>query len=91
MVSLGLGSLTAPLYFFARRDCWGNPTIYAFVNILFFLVRALGDRGHPWFLWVLGPWTIITLLYYLVAFVFTGNREKRAIEQEVERIKKEES
>jgi hypothetical protein len=75
----------------AKRDFWGHFIFYAVVNFICFLVWALGDRGYPWFLWVLGPWGIIIILpHYLRIFVFVGKREKRAIEQEVEKIRKEE-
>ncbi|HEX73795.1 MAG TPA: 2TM domain-containing protein [Dehalococcoidia bacterium] len=75
----------------AKRGFWGNLIFYAVVNIICFLVWALGDRGYPWFLWVLGPWGILIILpHYLRVFVFEGGKsERRAIEQEAERIRKE--
>jgi len=73
----------------AKRGFWGSLIFYAMVNIICLLVWVLGDRGYPWFLWVLGPWGILVILHYLRVFVFAGKSEKRAIEQEVERIKKE--
>jgi len=74
----------------AKRGFWGSLIFYAVVNVICFLVWALGDRGYPWFLWVLGPWGILIILpHYLRVFVFGGKSEKRAIEQEAERIKRE--
>jgi len=73
----------------AKRDYWGHFITYAVVNIICFLVWVLGDRGYPWFLWVLGPWGVLVILHYLRVFVFAGKSEKRAIEQEAERIRKE--
>ena len=76
----------------AKRDFWGHFIFYAVVNIICFLVWVLGDRGYPWFLWVLGPWGLLIVLpHYFRIFVFAGKSEKRAIEKEAERIRREES
>jgi len=75
----------------AKRDFWGNFSVYTVVNIICFLVWVLGDRGYPWFLWVLGPWGVLVILHYLRVFVFAGKSERSAIEKEVERIKREKS
>ena len=76
----------------AKRDFWGHFIFYAVVNIICFLVWVLGDRGYPWFLWVLGPWGLVIILpHYLRVFVFAGKSERRAIEKEAERIKREQS
>jgi len=74
----------------AKRGFWGHFVFYVVVNAICFIIWALGDRGYPWFLWVLGPWGIVIILpHYLRVFVFGGKSEKRAIEQEAEQIKKE--
>ncbi len=74
----------------AKRGFWGHFITYAVVNIICLLVWALGGGGYPWFLWVLGPWGIVIILpHYLRVFVFGGKSERRAIEQEAERIKRE--
>ena len=76
----------------AKRRFWGSLISYAVVNIICFFIWALNGGGYPWFLWVLGPWGIVIILpHYLRVFVLGGKSEKRAIEQEVERIKKEQS
>ena len=75
----------------AKRDFWGNLIFYVVANIICFLVWVLGDRGYPWFLWVLGPWGVLVILHYLRVFVFAGKSERSAIEKEVERIKREQS
>ena len=73
-----------------KRDFWGHFIFYAVVNIICFLVWVLGDRGYPWFLWVLGPWGIVIILpHYLRVFVLGGKSEKRAIEKEAEKIRRE--
>jgi hypothetical protein len=75
----------------AKRAFWGSFVGYAVVNAVCFLVWALGDRGCPWFLWVLGPWGILFILpHYLRVFVFEGRSHQRAIEQEAEKIRREE-
>ena len=74
----------------AKRDFYGHLVFYVAVNIICFLIWVLGDRGYPWFLWVLGPWGILIVLpHYLRVFVFAGKSDKRAIEKEVERIRRE--
>ena len=76
----------------AKRGFWGSLIFYIVVNIICFLIWALGDRGYPWFLWVLGPWGIVIILpHYLRVFVFEGKSQKRAIEKEAEQIRKEQS
>jgi len=74
----------------AKRGFWGHFITYAVVNIICFFIWALTGGGYPWFLWVLGPWGIFFVLpHYLRVFVFGGKSEKRAIEQEAEKIKRE--
>jgi len=73
-----------------KRDFWGHFIFYAVVNVICFLVWALGDRGYPWFLWVLGPWGLVIILpHYLRVFVFERRSDIRAVEKEAERIKRE--
>ena len=75
-----------------KRGFWGSLIVYAVVNIICFLVWALGGGGYPWFLWVLGPWGILVILpHYLRVFVFGGKSQTRAIEKEAERIRKDQS
>ncbi|MEE9528628.1 MAG: 2TM domain-containing protein [Dehalococcoidia bacterium] len=74
----------------AKRDFWGHFIFYAVVNVICFIIWALNGGGYPWFLWVLGPWGIIIIFpHYLRTFILGGKAEKRAIEQEVEQIRKE--
>ena len=74
----------------AKRGFWGHFITYAVVNIICFFVWALTGGGSPWFLWVLGPWGVVVILpHYLRVFIFEGKSERRAIEQEADRIKKE--
>ncbi len=76
----------------AKRDFWGHFIFYAVANIIWFFIWALNGGGYPWFLWVLGPWGIVIIFpHYLRTFILGGRSEKRAIEQEVERIKREQS
>ena len=73
----------------AKRGFWSNFISYVVVNIICFFIWALTGGGYPWFLWVLGPWGIFIIAHYLRVFVFEGKSEKRAIEQEAEKIRKE--
>ena len=73
-----------------KRGFWGHFIFYAVVNVICFLVWALGDRGYPWFLWVLGPWGLVIILpHYLRVFIFERRSDIRAVEKEAERIKRE--
>ncbi len=74
----------------AKRRFWSSFIFYGAVNVICLFIWALGGGGYPWFLWVLGPWGIFFIFpHYLRVFVFSGKSEKRAIEQEVERIRRE--
>ncbi len=76
----------------AKRRFWGSLIFYTVVNIICFFIWALTGGGYPWFLWVLGPWGIVIILpQYLRVFVFAGKSERRAIEQEAEKTRKEQS
>jgi hypothetical protein len=77
----------------AKRDFWGHFASYAVVNVICFLIWAFASSGgYPWFLWVLGPWGLFVILpHYLRIFVFEGKSQNRAIEQEAEKIRKEQS
>ena len=75
----------------AKRNFYGNLTVYAVVNAICFLIWAFTDLGgYPWFLWVLGPWGVLGIVpHYLRVFVFEGRSQERAIEQEAEKIRRE--
>ena len=76
----------------AKRGFRGHFITYAVVNIICFFIWTLNGGGYPWFLWVLGPWGIAIILpHYLRVFVFEGKSERRAIEQEAGKIRKEQS
>jgi Na+/melibiose symporter-like transporter len=74
----------------AQRGFYKHLTIYIVVNIVLVIIWAFpGDRGHPWFLWVLGFWGLGVLFNYLDVFVWSRRRSKEAIEKEAEKIRKE--
>lgn len=65
---------------------------YICVNIGLVLIWAFAaGGGYPWFLWPLGGWGIGLLFHGLGVFVFsrTTARDKRAIEKEMEKLRKE--
>ncbi len=79
---LGFDPSACPVSEFGNVEMVGQDTTY----------RVLGDRGYPWFLWVLGPCGLFVILpHYLRIFVFEGKSQNRAIEQEAEKIRKEQS
>lgn len=74
----------------AKRGFYKHLVAYVVVNIMLMLIWALASgRGYPWFLWVLGFWGLGVLFNFLDVFVWPRARDKRAIEKEVDRIRKE--
>ena len=74
----------------AKRDFWGHFGAYVAVNILLVVIWAFADGGgYPWFLWPLVCWGVFVLFHYLRVFVFERKSDRRAIEKEAERIKRE--
>jgi len=68
----------------AKKDFYNHLAIYIVVNIGLVLIWAFASGGgYPWFAWPLGIWGIFVVYNFL--------RDKRAIEKEVERIRKEQS
>ena len=55
------------------------------------IIWAATGGGFPWFLFPLGGWGIGIFFHFLGAFVFLkggGDWEKRAIDKEMEKIKR---
>jgi len=74
-----------------KKGFWGHFGAWAAINLILIIIWALGDRGYPWFLWPLGIWGVFVLFHYLRVFVFERRTDRRAIEKEAERIRKEQS
>ena len=74
----------------AKRDFYGNFGAWATVNIILVIVWALTNfGGYPWFLWPLCIWGAFILIHFFSVFVFGRKSDIGAIEQEAERIKRE--
>ena len=65
-------------------------TVYLCVNTLLIIIWAVTGAGFPWFVFPLGGWGIGVLFHFLGVFVFSKQSgwEQRAIEREVERLRK---
>lgn len=75
----------------AKKGFFIHLTVYIIINIMLVLIWAFpGGGGFPWFVFVLGGWGIGILFHFLEAFVFSRQTdwERKAIEKEVERLKK---
>jgi hypothetical protein len=74
-----------------KKGFFIHLTVYALVNIGMILIWALVTGGPLWFFWVLGGWGIGLVSNFLSVFVYnkTSNWEKRQLDAEVERIKRE--
>ena len=87
----------------AKRDFYRHLGAYLVVNTILIIIWVLsGDAtretygpgdwtGGKWFLWPLCIWGAFVVLNFLQVFVFktSVSGEKRAIDKEVEKIKKE--
>ena len=75
----------------AKKGFFIHLTVYIIVNIMLVLIWAFpGGGGFPWFVFPLGGWGIGILFHFLEAFVFSRQTdwERKAIEKEVEKLKK---
>jgi len=73
-----------------KKGFWGHFGAWASINIILIIIWALTDLGgYPWFVWPLGIWGVFVLFHYLRIFVFERGSDRRAIEQEAERIRGE--
>ena len=74
-----------------KKGFFIHLTVYIIVNIMLVLIWAFpGGGGFPWFVFPLGGWGIGILFHFLEAFVFSRQTdwERKAIEKEVEKLKK---
>ena len=75
----------------AKKGFFIHLTVYIIVNIMLVLIWAFpGGGGFPWFVFPLGGWGIGILFHFLEAFIFSRQTdwERKAIEKEVEKLKK---
>ena len=73
-----------------KKGFYGHLVFYLVVNIILVFVWAFASGGgYPWFLWPLVCWGVFVLFHYLRVFVFERKSDRRAIEKEAERIKRE--
>ena len=72
-----------------KKDFYRDFFTWAAVNAVLVIIWALSGRGYLWFLWPLGIWGAFVLFHFLRVFVFERKSDIRAIEKEVEKIKKE--
>ena len=74
-----------------KKGFFIHLTFYIIVNFMLVLIWAFASGGgFPWFVFPLGGWGIGILFHFLGVFVFSGQTEweRRAIEREVERMRK---
>ena len=87
----------------AKRDFYRHLGAYLVVNTVLIIIWVLsGDAnrewigiddwtGNKWFLWPLTIWGAFVVLHFFQVFVFKTSilGEKRAIDKEIEKIKRE--
>ena len=73
-----------------KKGFYTHFAVYIVVNILLVAIWAWTGDGFPWFIFPLGGWGIGILFHFLGVFVFSKETgwERRAMEKEVERLKK---
>lgn len=74
-----------------KKGFFAHLCVYLCFNILIIIIWLVTSRGHyPWFVFVLGPWSVFILLHCLFVFVFHKDAlwEKTAVEREAEKIRK---
>lgn len=74
-----------------KKGFFIHLSVYIIVNIMLVIIWAFpAGGGYPWFLFPLGGWGIGLLLHSLQVFAFSGRTdwERRAIEREVEKLRK---
>jgi hypothetical protein len=74
----------------AKKDFYTHLAAYICVNAFLIIIWAFASGGgFPWFVFPLGGWGIGIVFHFLEVFVFGGKSDLKAVEKEVERIKRE--
>ena len=75
-----------------KKGFYTHFAVYLAVNALMVAIWAVTGAGYPWFFFPLAGWGIGILFHFLGVFVFsrgTGTWERKEIEKEVERLKRD--
>ena len=75
-----------------KKGFFVHLIVYSMVNLGMILIWAFAaGGGYPWFVWILGGWGIGLVSHFLGVFVFnkTSGWERRQMDAEIARIKKE--
>ena len=74
-----------------KKGFYTHLAVYLSVNLVLVLIWAfITGGGFPWFVFPLGGWGIGILFHFLGVFVFSREMgwERRAIEKEMDRLRK---
>ena len=74
-----------------KIDFFRHLAAYIGVNLFFILIWAVSTGytgGYPWFLWITGPWGGGLFIHFITAFYTTGAYREKAIEKEMEKLKR---
>jgi cobalamin biosynthesis protein CobD/CbiB len=72
-----------------KKRFYGGLAAYLIVNAVLIVIWTLAGQGYMWFLWPLCIWGVFVIGDFLRIFVFGKGSEKRAIEKEAEKIRRE--
>jgi len=72
-----------------KKGFRNHVIVYLCVNTMLVLIWWFTGAGFPWFVFPLGGWGIGLLFHGLGVYVFSRRSDRRAIEREAEKIKRE--
>jgi hypothetical protein len=72
-----------------KKGFYVHLAIYLCVNTLLVIIWTISESDFPWFVFPLAGWSIAIILHYLSVFVRSGGGDKAAIENEAEKIRRE--
>jgi hypothetical protein len=74
-----------------KKGFYAHLCVYLAFNILIVVIWLVTSYGaFPWYVFVLGPWSVVVILHSLFVFVFHKDAlwEKTAVEREADKIRK---
>ena len=73
-----------------KKGFYYHLTVYIIINIMLVFIWAFASGGgFPWFIFPLCGWGIGIIFHFLGVFVFKQKFDRKAVEKEAERIRRE--
>ena len=80
-----------------KKEFFEHFTTFLVMSVFFFLLNMVTSFGHWWFMWPIIGWGIGVFFHYMSVFglpgigPITNEWEKKAIQEEIEKIEAEEN